>query len=70
MVANILDHGPYSKEIDVHGSAKGPLESGSKLEPCFVTALVEGVSKGDLLLVVSWQQPYLLSRNVGREMKF
>jgi len=70
MLAKILDHGPYSKEIDVHGGTKGLLESGSKLEPGFVTALVEGVSEGDLLFVISWQQPYLVSGKVGREIEF
>jgi len=60
------DHGPQSKEIDFHGDTKGLLESGSKLEPGLVTMLVEGVGKGDLLIVVSWQQADLISGGVGR----
>ena len=70
MLVKILDYGPYSKEIDMHGGTKGLLESGSKLEPGFVTALVEGVGKGDLLIIISWQQAYLVSGKVGREIKF
>jgi len=54
MLVKISDHGPHSKEIDGHGSAKGLLEPGSKLEPSFVSAFVEAVSKGNLLVVVSW----------------
>ena len=70
MLAKILDHGPYSKEIDVYRGAKSLLEPGSKLEPGFVTALIECISKGDLLVVVSWQQPYLLSGKVVCEIQF
>jgi len=54
MFAKVSDHGPYSKEINWYGSAEGPLEPGGKLEPSFVGALVEAVSKGDLFVVVSW----------------
>ena len=62
------DHGPYSNEIDVHGGTKGLLESGSKVEPSFVGALVEAISKCDLLVVVSWQKSYLDPREIGREI--
>ena len=55
------DHGPDSDEINFYGSAKVLLESGGKVEPGFVGTLVEIVSKWDLLLVVSWQQPNLLA---------
>jgi len=54
MVAKTSDHGPHSKEINRYGGTKGPLESDSKLEPSFVCALEEAVSKGDLFVVVSW----------------
>ena len=70
MLAEILDHGPYSKEIYVHGGTKGLLETGSKLEPSFITALVECISKRDLFVVVSGQQPNLLSGKVSREIEF
>jgi len=69
-LAKRTDHGPHSNEIDAHWGTKGLLESGSKLVPDFVTALVESISKSDLLIVVSWQKAYLLSRNVDREIKF
>ena len=61
------DHGPYSDEIDVHGGTKGLLESGGKLKPSFVDAFIEAVSKGDLLVVVSWQESNLVSGGIGRE---
>ena len=64
MLVKRADHGPHSNEIDFHGNTKGPLESGSKLGPRFVTALVEGVGKGNLLIVVSWQQADLVSGKV------
>lgn len=68
MLAKISDHGPHSKEINWHRSTKGPLEPGSKIEPSFVGALVEAISKCDLLVVVSWQKSYLDPREIGREI--
>ena len=65
----MLDHEPYSNEIDLHGGTKGLLESCSKLESSFVGALVEAISKCDLLVVVSWQKSYLVSGEIGREIK-
>jgi len=70
MFANIGNHGPHSKEIDVHGSTKGFLEPISKLDPSFVLTLVEAVSKGDLLIVVPWQQANLVAGEVRREVEF
>jgi len=54
MLMKMSDHVPYSNEIDMHGGTKGLLESCSKLEPNFVGAFVEAISKCDLLLIVSW----------------
>jgi len=50
----VLDHEPYSDEIDLDWCTKGPLESGSEVEPNFVSSLVESISEWDLLLIVSW----------------
>ena len=59
MLEEVSDHEPHSKEINVYRSAECLFESGSKVEPRIVSALVEGVSEGNLLLVSRWQQPYL-----------
>ena len=53
----------------MYGGTKGLLESGSKLKPNFTSAFVEAVSKCDLLVIASWQEPYLLSEEFGREIK-
>ena len=53
----------------MHGGTKGLLESGSKLKPGSASALVEAVSKCDLLIVASRQEPYLVSEEIGREIK-
>jgi len=53
----------------VHGGTKGLLESCSKFEPSLVGALVKAVSECDLLFVVSWQESYLVSGDIGREIK-
>jgi len=66
----VADHGPHSEEIDGHGGAKGLFEFRSEIDPSFVGALVEGISKCDLLIVVSWQQADLVSGKVGRETEF
>ena len=68
MLAKEPDYKPYSDEIDVHGDTEGPLESGGKLEPDFVGALVEAVSKCDLFVIVSRQKSYLVSEEIGREI--
>ena len=57
----IVDHPPYSYEIDGYGSTKGLLESSRNLEPGIVRALVEIVSERDLLDVVFRQQPDLIA---------
>ena len=54
MLAKISDHEPYSNKINLHGRAKGLLESGGKFEACFIGTFIEGISKGDLLFVASW----------------
>jgi len=59
------DHKPYSNEIYVDGRAKGTLESGGKLETSLIGALMEGISKGDLLSVILWQQSYLAAEEMG-----
>ena len=64
MLFKISGHGPYSNEINVHRGTERPLKSGGKLEPSFVSALVEGIGEGDLFIVVSRQQPYLISRGI------
>jgi hypothetical protein len=61
MSMKVSDHGPYSNEINAHGGTKSLLESGSKVEPSLVGALIEGIRKGDQLIVVPRQQPYLVS---------
>jgi len=60
----ISDHEPYSNEINVHGDTKSLLESFSKLKPSFVSALVEAVCEGDLLIVVPCQQTDLVAGKV------
>lgn len=57
----ISDHEPDSDKINGYGSAKGLLESRGKGEPGFVGALVEIVGKGDLLIIVTREQPNLLA---------
>ena len=53
----------------MHGGTKGLLEPGSKVKPSFVSALVEAIRKRDLLVVASWQESYLVSGEIGREIK-
>jgi len=67
MLANISDYRPYSEEIDLHGGAIRPLESGRKL---FIVVLVEAISKTDLFIIVPWQQTDLVSGKVGHGIKF
>jgi len=62
VLAKISDHGPYSNELNWHGGAKGLLEP---IGECLVVGgLVEAISKGDLLVVVPWQQADLVSEKV------
>ena len=67
MLTEILDHGPYSNELNWHAATKGLLESLSELTPRIVGARVELIGKCDLLVVVPWQQADLVSEKVGRE---
>jgi hypothetical protein len=60
-VSEDVDHGPYSNKIDLDGCAKGLLEFLGEVLTFFVGAFVEGISKGDLLFVVRWQQPDLFA---------
>jgi len=66
--AKTSDHGPYSNEIYVDGRANGTFESGGKLETGFIGALIEGITKGDLLSVVSWQQLDLVAEEMGGKL--